>query len=37
MLCDPGSRYASKLFNAEFLRGKGLPTPPWAERTPVPA
>ena len=28
-LCDPGSRYASKLFNAEFLAAKGLPTPPW--------
>jgi cysteine synthase A len=28
-LCDPGSRYASKLFNAEFLRGKGLPVPDW--------
>ncbi|NBW08408.1 MAG: cysteine synthase A [Caulobacteraceae bacterium] len=29
-LCDPGSRYASKLFNADFLRGKGLPVPDWA-------
>jgi cysteine synthase A len=29
MLCDPGSRYASKLFNADFLRSKGLPVPPW--------
>jgi cysteine synthase len=29
MLCDPGSRYASKLFNAAFLRSKGLPVPPW--------
>lgn len=28
-LCDPGSRYASKLFNPEFLRSKGLPTPDW--------
>ena len=28
-LCDPGSRYASKLFNADFLASKGLPTPPW--------
>nr|WP_314526260.1 cysteine synthase A [uncultured Brevundimonas sp.] len=26
-LCDPGSRYATKLFNPEFLRSKGLPTP----------
>ncbi|QTN18984.1 cysteine synthase A [Brevundimonas sp. AJA228-03] len=30
ILCDPGSRYASRLFNAEFLAGKGLPVPPWA-------
>ncbi|WP_395649882.1 cysteine synthase A [Brevundimonas sp.] len=30
-LCDPGSRYASKLFNADFLLGKGLPTPPWTQ------
>ncbi len=29
ILCDGGSRYQSKLFNTEFLRGKGLPTPPW--------
>jgi cysteine synthase A len=29
-LCDPGVRYASKLFNADFLRSKGLPTPDWA-------
>ncbi len=28
-LCDPGARYASKLFNAEFLKSKGLPTPAW--------
>ena len=30
-LCDPGSRYASKLFDADFLRSKGLPTPPWTQ------
>jgi cysteine synthase len=29
VLCDGGSRYQSKLFNPEFLRGKGLPAPPW--------
>lgn len=29
ILCDGGSRYQSKLFNPEFLRGKGLPAPPW--------
>ena len=32
ILCDPSSRYASKLFNADFLAGKGLLTPPWATR-----
>jgi cysteine synthase A len=30
LLCDPGVRYASRLFNPEFLKSKGLPTPPWA-------
>jgi cysteine synthase len=29
ILCDGGSRYQSKLFNPEFLRGKGLPVPAW--------
>ena len=29
ILCDGGSRYQSKLFNPEFLRGKGLPVPKW--------
>ena len=28
-LCDPGVRYASKLFNAEFLRSRHLPVPDW--------
>jgi cysteine synthase A len=31
VLCDNGLRYASKLFNPEFLRGLNLPTPPWLE------
>ena len=31
MLCDPATRYHSRLFNPEFLRSKGLPTPPWLE------
>jgi len=31
VLCDSGSRYQSKLFNAEFLRSKDLPTPPWLD------
>jgi cysteine synthase A len=29
ILCDWGSRYQSKLYNPEFMRGKGLPPPPW--------
>ena len=29
VLCDGGSRYQSKLFDPAFLRGKGLPVPPW--------
>jgi cysteine synthase A len=31
ILCDGGARYQSKLFNPEFLRSKGLPTPNWLE------
>ena len=33
ILCDSGARYASKLFDPAFLRGKGLPVPPWLERS----
>ncbi len=29
VLCDPGARYASRIFNPDFLSNKGLPTPPW--------
>jgi cysteine synthase A len=29
VLCDYGTRYQSKLFNPEFLKSKGLPTPGW--------
>src|SRR5215472_1360473 len=29
VLCDSGTRYQSKLWNPEFLRGKGLPVPGW--------
>ena len=32
ILCDGGSRYASKLYNPEFLRSKHLPVPAWLER-----
>jgi cysteine synthase A len=31
VLCDYGSRYQSKLFNPDFLRERGLPTPAWME------
>jgi cysteine synthase A len=31
ILCDYGTRYQSKLFNPEFLRGKNLPVPGWME------
>ncbi len=33
ILCDYGTRYASKLFNPEFLRSKGLPVPHWLTDT----
>ena len=29
ILCDPGSRYQSRLYNPEFLRSKGLSPPEW--------
>jgi cysteine synthase len=35
VLCDYGTRYASKLFNPEFLREKGLPVPKWLTDTPI--
>ncbi|TPN18132.1 cysteine synthase A [Mesorhizobium sp. B2-3-3] len=31
ILCDYGTRYQSKLFNPQFLRGKNLPVPGWME------
>ena len=31
MLCDYGTRYASKMFNPAFLRAKKLPIPDWLE------
>ena len=34
VLCDYGTRYASKLFNPAFLREKGLPVPEWLEKVP---
>ena len=32
VLCDPATRYQSRLFNAEFLRSKGLAPPNWLEQ-----
>ena len=29
ILCDHGKRYASKIFNKEFLKSKNLPVPEW--------
>ena len=45
MLCDPATRYQSRLFNPDFLRSKGLAPPDWLENpqlvepdfVPVPA
>ena len=35
ILCDGGARYASKLFNPEFLRTRGRPVPAWLDRPPA--
>ena len=32
VLADYGTRYQSKLFNPDFLRGKNLPVPDWLAR-----
>jgi cysteine synthase A len=32
LLCDPATRYQSRLFNPEFLRSKGLSPPEWLEQ-----
>lgn len=32
ILCDPGSRYQSRLYNPEFLHSKNLPVPEWLEQ-----
>jgi len=29
ILCDHGRRYASKIFNKDFLKSKNLPVPNW--------
>lgn len=33
ILCDYGTRYASKQFNPDFLRSKNLPVPGWLEKS----
>lgn len=33
ILCDSGTRYASKLFNPSFLESRNLPLPGWLRRT----
>ncbi len=35
ILCDGGVRYASKLYNEEFLRSKNLPIPNWLTGRPA--
>ncbi|MEM9350054.1 MAG: cysteine synthase A [Pseudomonadota bacterium] len=35
ILCDYGTRYASKLYNPDFLRSKGLPVPAWLDAEPA--
>jgi len=35
ILCDSGARYASKLYNPEFLASKNLPAPRWLLRKPT--
>ena len=37
ILCDSGARYATKLFNPQFLRARNLPVPAWMERQARPA
>ena len=32
VLCDPATRYQSRLFNPDFLRSKGLTPPNWLEQ-----
>ena len=32
VLCDPATRYQSRLFNPDFLRSKGLTPPDWLEQ-----
>ena len=35
ILCDYGTRYASKVYNPSFLKSKGLPVPEWLDKGTV--
>jgi cysteine synthase A len=34
LLCDPGSRYVGRLYNADYLAARNLPVPPWSGKPP---
>lgn len=35
VLCDKADRYATKLYNSDFLRAQGLRVPPWVSATDI--
>lgn len=37
VLCDYGNRYASKIFNPDFLKSKNLPIPVWMDKNNLPS
>jgi len=34
LLCDAGSRYVGRLYNADYLAARNLPVPPWSGKAP---
>jgi cysteine synthase A len=34
LLCDAGSRYVGRLYNADYLAARNLPAPPWSGKPP---
>ena len=34
LLCDAGSRYVGRLYNADYLVARNLPVPPWSGKPP---
>lgn len=34
LLCDAGSRYVGRLYNADYLAARNLPVPPWSGKPP---